>query len=220
MKKMRLLHRWLGISAIACSAVVDSRGGEMVITGKVELPAPKVNTAALARYKLKSGQVTMPELPTAVIYLAGNFPEASGSSTNEVVQQGYQFFPSLVPIQKGAAIEFPNKDDDYHHVFSYSKVKEFDLGRYRKDEKPPPIRFANPGVVKVGCEIHDHMRTVVLVLESPHFTRSDTNGHYRLVLKDVPLGKHPLKAWINERTTWEREVEVKDGGTATVNFGP
>ena len=77
-------------------------------------------------------------------------------------------------------VEFPNLDDMYHNVFSYSKTKRFDLGRYRKDEKPGSVLFDKPGTVTVHCEIHDRMRGTVLVLETPYFVKTDAQGHYRL----------------------------------------
>lgn len=211
--KLRSLCVGVLTVSIALAGFADT-----VIEGKVTLPPQKINTAALARYKLKSGQVNLPEPPAAVVFLDGTFEGSNSPATLEVVQKGYQFFPGVIPVLKGSAIEFPNHDDDYHHVFSYSKTKEFDLGRYRKDEKPPPIVFPNAGVVKVGCEIHDHMRTIVLVLDTPHFTKTDTNGIYRLVLKGIPDGKYTLKAWVNERTTYQREIEVKGDSSITANF--
>ena len=77
-----------------------------------------------------------------------------------MLQQHFQFLPAVLPVQTGTLVEFPNLDDSYHNVFSYSKAKRFDLGRYRKDEKPPAIVFDKPGAVKLYCEIHEHMRAI------------------------------------------------------------
>jgi len=112
--------------------------------------------------------------------------------------------------------EFPNFDDEYHNVFSYSKSKRFDLGRYRKDEKPAVQVFDQPGVVRLRCEIHEHMRGTILVLDTPCFTKTDTNGVYRL--ENAPAGNFVLKAWVDEKTIYERSVEVKPGETLKVDF--
>ena len=113
-------------------------------------------------------------------------------------------------------MEFPNYDDDYHNVFSYSKTKRFDLGRYRKNEKPPGQVFEKVGVVKLYCEIHEHMRSTILVLDTPYFTKPES-GTGRFALTNLPAGKHTLKLWIDEKVV-ERPVELKDGETMTVNF--
>ena len=113
-------------------------------------------------------------------------------------------------------VEFPNHDDLYHNVFSYSKTKRFDLGRYRKDEKPAAQLFDKPGVVKLNCEIHEHMRGIILVLDTPYFTKTDTNGHYRL--ESLPAGRFTLKAWLNEKITLQREVELDTGKILVVDF--
>jgi plastocyanin len=206
----------LVLNLVAGCGVLRAQG-QTIIEGHVTMPPPKPATAALSRYQQKSGTVELPEPAVAVVFLAGSFP-ASAQPMAELGQKGYQFVHGLLPIRKGTAVAFPNLDDDYHHVFSYSKTKEFDIGRYRKTERPPPVVFDKEGVVKIGCEIHDHMRAVILVLDTPHFTRSDATGKYRLVLESVPDGQYVLKAWLNEKTVREQKVEVKTGTTSTVNF--
>jgi hypothetical protein len=152
------------------------------------------------------------------VYLEGLFPaKPTNALTPRILgQRNLQFAPALLPIQKGTVVEFPNYDDLYHNVFSYSKTKRFDLGRYRKDERPAAQLFDKPGVVKLNCEIHEHMRGIILVLDTPYFTKTDTNGHYRL--ESLPAGRFTLKAWLNEKTTWQREVELQAGKTVGVDF--
>lgn len=206
---------WISVLSIGICAV----DAATIIEGVVELPPSRKKSGGSARYKLKSGQALAPEAPVAIVYLEGNFPATVVIQTNQVVQKGFQFSPALIAIQKGATIEFPNDDEDYHHVFSYSKTREFDLGRYRKDEQPPAVVFPNAGVVKIGCEIHNHMRAVVLVLETPHFTKTDSQGNYRLVLNEVPSGQYKLKAWISDKRVLERSIEIKpDLPALKVNF--
>lgn len=106
-----------------------------------------------------------------------------------------------------------------HNVFSYSKAKRFDLGRYLKEEKPPVVTFDQPGVAKLYCEIHEHMRGTIFVLETPYFTKTDTNGVFRL--PGLPAGRFKLKAWADEKNAFERDVEVKPGTPQCVNLpGP
>src|SRR5436309_10057486 len=74
-------------------------------------------------------------------------------------QKDFAFVPPLLPVQTGTAVEFPNLDDTYHNIFSYSPTKRFDLGRYRPEERPiPSVLFDVPGLVTLRCDIHEHMR--------------------------------------------------------------
>ena len=203
---------------IAIGLAVSSASADVLVEGVVALPPPKTGSAAQARYAQKSAAVAAPELPAAVVYLEGSVSIPAAPAKITVEQKGFQFSPMLLPVLKGTEVEFPNRDDDYHHVFSYSKSKEFDLGRYRKDEKPPPIRFDKPGTVRVGCEIHDHMRAVVLVLETPYFCKTDEKGAYQLAIKGPLAGSFVLKAWINDKTLREEKVELKDGAKLKVDF--
>jgi plastocyanin len=189
------------------------------IEGKVTLPKPEAADVQPPRYPGQIGEVAPPDPPVAVVYLEGQFSNAAINSnhfTNEVLQLGMQFHPALLPVQVGAAVAFPNGDDFYHNVFSYSKTKRFDLGRYRKNDRPPVEVFDKPGVVKLYCEIHKHMRGTILVLDTPYFTATQTNGVYQL--KDLPAGQYRLKAWIDEKHVYEKPVELVPGQRLHVDF--
>jgi hypothetical protein len=96
-------------------------------------------------------------------------------------------------------------------------VKRFDLGRYTASERPIPSQtFDKPGLVTLRCDIHEHMRALVLVLDTPHFVKTDNDGHFRL--GGLPSGSYKLKAWIDSKTTIERPVELKAGATLHVDF--
>jgi len=212
-------NRLIPFAGLLLLPVLPVQGGASV-EGTVALPkAPRAASTA-SRYENKTpAAVAAPQPPVAVVYLEGNFsgaPPATNLITAQVLQQQFQFLPAVLPVQKGTAVEFPNLDDSYHNVFSYSKPKRFDLGRYRKDEKPAPILFDKPGVVKLYCEIHEHMRGTILVLDSPHFTRTDPAGKFRL--DQLPAGKYTLKAWLNENRILERVVELQEGAILRVDF--
>lgn len=191
---------------------------DATIEGLVELPKPTVLRPLSQRYRT---DVEVPVAPTdppiAVIYLAGDFSSKSNAkATAQMTQKNVAFEPDLLAVQVGTAVEFPNLDDTYHNVFSYSKLKRFDLGRYRKEEKAATVVFDKPGAVTVHCEIHDRMRGTILVLETPYFKKSDTAGRYRL--EHLPAGHYTLKAWISDNDVRERTVDLKDGATLHVDF--
>ncbi len=194
--------------------------GQAVIEGKVSLPRAQPASVPPPRYAGQVGEIAPPDPPVAVVYLEGQFPKPPPGSipvTNEVRQSGMQFHPPLLPIQVGTKVVFPNDDDFYHNVFSYSKAKRFDLGRYRKYERPPPVEiFDKPGVVKLYCDIHQHMRGVILVLDTPYFTRTQTNGTYEL--RNLPAGNFLLKAWIDDKHVYEKPVSLHPGQRLRVDF--
>jgi plastocyanin len=192
---------------------------QSVVEGVVQLPPAAARTVMPSRYQNKIiGEVGLPEPPLAVVYLEGNFPARANTNATIVrmEQSRFQFVPGLLPVQTGTTVEFPNLDDGYHSVFSYSRPKRFDLGRYRKEEKPPTLVFNKSGVVKLYCEIHEHMRGTILVLDTPYFIKTDVTGKYRL--DHLPAGKYILKAWLDEKHTWERSVELSDGSVLREDF--
>jgi hypothetical protein len=102
------------------------------------------------------------------------------------------FIPELLPIVVGTSVRFPNHDQIHHHVYSFSPAKSFELPLY-KGEDAAPVLFDKVGVVKIGCNIHDWMSGIILVLPSPHFAVTDAGGHF--VLEDMPEGAYTLVAW-------------------------
>ena len=188
------------------------------VEGRVELPKSSSAPVQAKRYQIVTkGGVLSTQPPLAVVYLDGSFPEPVSLPTKQVTQKDLTFIPALLPIRVGTKVEFPNLDDTYHNIFSYSPAKRFDLGRYRPEERPIPSEvFDQPGLVTLRCDIHEHMRGLILVLNSPYFVMTDTSGRFRL--SGLPAGHYTLKAWIDSRTTREEPVDLKNGQTLHVDF--
>lgn len=196
----------------------ERAAAQAAIEGRVELPKARTAPVATKRYEIVTkGGVVATNPPLAVVYLEGAFTRPANPPTRQVSQKDLTFSPALLPVQVGTRVEFPNLDDTYHNIFSFSPAKRFDLGRYRPEERPIPSQvFDKPGVITLRCEIHEHMRGLILVLETPHFVLSDPEGHFRL--SGLPAGAFKLKAWISSQTTYERSVELKSGATAHVDL--
>lgn len=192
--------------------------GEAVIEGRVTLPEVRRAPVVVQRYEIVSkGGVVSTDPPLAVVYLEGAFPRPEPEPLVQLPQKDLAFVPSLLPVQVGTRVEFPNLDDAYHNIFSYSPPKRFDLGRYRPDERPIPSQvFDVPGLVTLRCDIHEHMRGIILVLDTPHFVVTDAEGRFQL--RGLPAGRYTLKAWLSSKTTLSQPVELVDGERLQVSF--
>ncbi len=102
------------------------------------------------------------------------------------------FVPGVLPVTVGSEVRFPNHDQIHHHVYSFSRTKSFELPLY-KGQDADPVVFDKAGVVKVGCNIHDWMSAVILVLPTTHFAVTDANGVFKLTA--LPAGSYALAAW-------------------------
>ncbi len=103
-----------------------------------------------------------------------------------------QFVPHILPVEVGTLVSFPNHDQIHHHVYSLSRTKTFEIPLY-KGETVPPVRFDQVGAVKLGCNIHDWMSGVILVVPTPYFATTDERGAF--TLRDVPPGTYGVVAW-------------------------
>ena len=191
---------------------------QATVEGRVELPKSHSAPVMAKRYEIVTHSgVLSTQPPLAVVYLVGSFPKPSSPPARQVAQKDLTFVPALLPVQGGTRVEFPNLDDTYHSIFSYSPAKRFDLGRYRPEERPIPSEiFDKAGLVTLRCDIHEHMRGLILVLNTPHFAMTDAEGRFRL--GGLPSGHYTLKAWIDSKTTHEQLVELTRGETVRVDF--
>jgi plastocyanin len=207
----------VSVSAI-CIFFPLSLFAQSAAEGRVELPKARAAPVMAKRYEIvTTGGVLSTEPPVAVVYLDGPFPKPTSQPTKQIAQKDLAFLPSLLPVQVGTRVEFPNLDNTYHNIFSYSPTKRFDLGRYRPDERPIPSEvFDTPGLVTLRCDIHEHMRGLILVLNTPYFVVTNPEGRFRL--SGLPSGHFALKAWINSKTTREQPVDLKADTVLHVDF--
>ena len=107
-------------------------------------------------------------------------------------QQNHQFVPHVLVVRTGTAVTFPNSDNVSHHVYSFSPTKPFELGLY-KGNAYPPVVFDKPGIVVVGCNIHDSMLGYIRVVDTPHFAVTNQQGIARI--DAVPNGAYAVEVW-------------------------
>lgn len=149
-------------------------------------------------------------LPDAVVSLhrTGAPPPAGGRAVLD--QRDSTFVPGVLPVAAGTRVSFPNSDDTLHHVYSFSPAKRFDLPLY-SGRQAEPVLFDTPGVVVLGCNIHDWMVAHVVVLDTPHFGRTDKAGRVRL---QAPAGDYRLRVWhARQRDQAEQALRLPAAGT-------
>jgi plastocyanin len=130
-------------------------------------------------------------------------------------QRGERFAPHVLPIVSGSTVEFPNDDDVFHNVFSLSRAKAFDLGRYPRGASKS-VTFGNAGVVQVFCHLHADMSGIILVLDNPFFVVPDAQG--RFAIEGLPPGDYRLVAYHERIKPLVTPVRVEAGRTTTLNL--
>jgi len=128
----------------------------------------------------------------------------------EMVQRGKRFVPHVLAITVGSTVDFPNYDPIFHNAFSNYDGQVFDVGLY-----PPgtarSVPFRKEGIVRIFCDIHPTMSAIIVVLRSPYYGVSASNGEFSIA--NVPPGAYRLRVF-HERATQQtlneltRTVEV------------
>lgn len=130
-------------------------------------------------------------LSDAVVSLHPELPMTLPPATAEIDQVDATFVPAVLPVTAGTRVSFPNSDDTLHQVYSFSPTKRFELPLY-SGRTAAPVTFETPGVVSIGCNIHDWMLAHIVVLDTPYFARTDARGQARI---EAPAGRYRLEVW-------------------------
>ena len=207
----------LAIAIVVVSLSGPSQGAAMqagVVRGTVEIQRapPRRNAQRYPGGRAQAARAVQ-EL-AAVVYLRGASPVAGATGPAEIVsQRDTAFVPGMLVVPPGGTVDFTNEDPFFHNVFSYSEANRFDLGRYPAGQSKS-VAFEESGVVKVYCEVHDFMRSVILVLDTPYHTLVSEDGSF--TLGGVPPGNYELVAWHTDFDEKVFPVTVTSGGTATI----
>jgi len=111
----------------------------------------------------------------------------------EMAQENKHFIPEVLVVPVGSEVSFPNRDTVRHHVYSFSPAKKFELKLY-SGTPADPVRFDQPGVVVLGCNIHDQMVGWIVVLDTPYYAQTATQTG-RVQIDNVPAGNYRLRVW-------------------------
>ena len=227
---LSLLPLVLTAAANHSPAPENARAGTGRIVGRVEISnslasrrphfriyADKRSTSVAPR--LPDNEI-MAELKNVVVFLKSETtdPIAAVADSDAVAvmpQLGERFEPHVLPVLQGTRVEFPNYDDVYHNVFSLSRIRTFDLGRYPRNATRS-VTFDRPGVVQVFCHIHADMSGIIMVLPNPFFTAPDAAGQY--VMESVPAGEYTIVGWHERTRPVTFRVRVIAGETTTIDF--
>lgn len=156
----------------------------------------------------------------AVVYvlLYGSNSDSYSQKVTVMDQEHKEFIPYVLPVQVGTAVRFPNKDNIRHHVYSISPAKKFELPLYRGTQAAP-IVFDRPGVVILGCNIHDWMVSYIYVLDTPYFATTGKDGSAEI--RELPEGAYEVRVWhplLRDPTESTAKRVSLSGKKANVNF--
>jgi plastocyanin len=197
--------------AVARLGAIEGGRGERLgaIEGRLEMRA----TPARRKAERYLGGAVVParavqSIP-AVVFLRGPAPGVSADAGRvRLMQRDTAFVPAVVIIGEGGTVEFPNGDPFFHNVFSYSPAQRFDLGRYPQGESKA-VRFDEPGIVRIYCEVHESMRSAVIVVENPFHAIVGEQGEF--VIRNVPAGRWELEVWHPDLEGQVRTITVESG---------
>ncbi|RZU47570.1 hypothetical protein EV700_0534 [Fluviicoccus keumensis] len=122
-------------------------------------------------------------LPDAVVWVSPGAPPLS-PAPSVMDQIDKRFKPFVLPVQAGTQVDFPNSDSINHHVYSFSPAKRFELKLFPGSHNAHTVLFDKPGLVTLGCNIHDWMLAYILVLPTSSFGQTNAEGEVRLSAPD------------------------------------
>jgi len=195
-----------------------SAQGTGSVRGRVSIGIPVTAKRATPTYSRSVQTVALApesEVRHVVVYVKDAPRTAVPPMRAEIRQRNENFVPHIIAVTVGSTVDFPNDDPIYHNVFSLSRTKTFDLGRFPQGKSRGEV-FDKPGVVKVFCQIHSHMSATVMVFNHPWFAIPEEEGTFEL--PNVPLGMHQITAFHERLGDTTQQLQVEPGRAATVDF--
>lgn len=155
-----------------------------------------VNNAYIA---LPEGEITNPKTEAAVMD-----------------QVSVRFEPHVLAVDAGQAVVFPNSDNIRHHVYSFSEPKRFEIKLYEGVPKNP-VLFENPGLVVLGCNIHDSMLGYIFVSPWPEYLVTDERGAAKLSKQPKQVAVwHP---WLKgQQSAMMIDINPSDSEASTITL--
>jgi plastocyanin len=224
---LAMIRRLLGMPllVVAASAAILLTGPTpaaqqpAAIRGRVEIGIPLTTRRPSSAYPTRAvvTQALAPtsELRNVVVYLKDAPSRPVTPMRVDIRQRDENFIPRVVAVPVGSEVGFPNDDPIYHNVFSLSRSRSFNLGRYPRGHTRG-VQFDRPGIVKVFCDIHSHMSATVMVFNHPWFTVAAEDGRFELPA--VPAGEREVTAWHERLGDTTQRVIVETGRVAEANF--
>ncbi|HEY6361621.1 MAG TPA: carboxypeptidase regulatory-like domain-containing protein [Vicinamibacterales bacterium] len=222
-----MMRRVLGVALVAAAATAMAQLTGLrpaaqqpaAVRGRVEIGIPVAMRRPTSAYPARS--VATPALAPAselrhvVVYLEQAPARPVTPIKVEIRQRSETFIPRVVAVTIGSEVSFPNDDPIYHNVFSLSRPRNFNLGRYPRGHTRR-VQFENPGIVKVFCDIHSHMSATVMVFNHPWFAVPGEDGRFELPA--VPAGEREITAWHERLGDTTQRVRVEAGRAAEADF--
>jgi plastocyanin len=157
------------------------------LAGSLSVEAANLSVMVVGRDGRGVDEVVVTAMPAAA---NTKFPSTLKPAVMD--QKNLAFLPRVLVVAAGTSVEFPNNDAVSHQVYSFSAAKHFQLPLY-KGEIHPPITFDRPGLVVLGCNVHDSMVGYIYVTDAPYF--GTTAGGGNLQLKGLPAGDYRVTLW-------------------------
>ena len=166
-----------------------------------------------------------------LVYLAKgpSFPAGLTNPKFMMDQRNLTFIPHILPVLVGSTVDFPNNDKVNHNVFSLSRAKKFNLGSYKFGDKQT-VRFDQPGIVEIRCDVHAEMIAYIMVLKTSFWSLTDEQGHFEIPdlnylkqsgfqeINDLPAGNYVIKTWHEKLKTRKTPVAVPENGPVSVHL--
>jgi plastocyanin len=190
------------LALFACCGVAALRAGELQVTVVDAKQRGVVDVVVIATPVAGSG-----------------LAQRAATARATMDQRDLTFVPDVLVVQTGTSISFPNHDIVKHQVYSFSQAKTFQLPLY-VGKVYPPLVFDKPGIVTIGCNIHDSMLGFIYVTDSPWFGKTDASGAADIA--QLPAGLYDIALWHPRQndapTKVHGKVEIDASGTAHAQF--
>jgi plastocyanin len=163
------------------------------------------------------------ELADVVVMLKGISGKSTGAAAPPVTidQKGCLYGPQILALQTNQKLLVKNSDPVLHNVHVTPAASGNKEENQAQMPGAPDLTLTFPAAenfLRFKCDVHPWMFAWVTVVDHPYFAVTGKDGAFKI--SNVPPGKYTISALHRKAAPSgvDKEIEVKEGGPAKVDF--
>jgi plastocyanin len=154
-------------------------------------------------------------LKNVVITIEGIGPSVPRGEPPVLDQINCTYVPHVLGVTVGQELVIRSQDAEPHNVHLLADKNPAFNASMTTAGSERRVKFDQPEIMRVKCDVHPWMTAHVIVVENPFFAVTGDDGSFEI--KNLPAGSYKLAAWHELFGRQEQSITLADDKPAEVS---